>query len=66
MELRKDLLLYATGNKNDHLMKKLDFLTSNNIELHAQVVLIPDLNDGKYLDKTIKDLYSFHPGLRSL
>ena len=66
VELRKDLLLYAKGNKNDHLMKKLDFLTSNNIELHAQVVLIPDLNDGKYLDKTIQDLYSFHPHLRSL
>ena len=66
VELRKDLLLYAKGNKDDHLMKKLDFLTSNNIELHAQVVLIPDLNDGKYLDKTIQDLYSFHPHLRSL
>jgi len=47
-------------------MKKLKFLSKNNIELHAQVVLMPGLNDGKYLDKTIADLYSFHPHLRSL
>ena len=63
VELRKKLLLYG---KNDHLINKLDFLTKNGIELHAQVVLMPELNDGKYLDKTIKDLYSFHPQLRSL
>jgi len=63
IELRKKLLLYG---KNDHLMNKLDFLTKNGIELHAQVVLMPELNDGEYLDKTIKDLYSFHPQLRSL
>ena len=63
IELRKKILLYG---KNDHLMDKLAYLTKNNIELHAQVVLMPGLNDGKYLDKTIKDLYSFHPGLRSL
>jgi len=63
VRLRKKLLLYG---KNDHLMKKLKFLSKNNIELHAQVVLMPGLNDGKYLDKTIADLYSFHPHLRSL
>jgi len=63
VELRKKLLLYG---KNDHLMDKLKFLSKNGIELHAQVVLIPELNDGKYLDQTIKDLYSFYPQLRSL
>ncbi len=63
IELRKKILLYG---KNDYLLEKLDFLSKNNIELHAQVVLMPGLNDGKYLDKTIQDLYSFHPGLRSL
>jgi len=63
IELRKKLLLYG---KNDQLMKKLEFLSKNNIELHAQVVLMPNLNDGIYLDKTIKDLYSFHPQLRKV
>ena len=63
VELRKKLLLYG---KNDHLMDKLKYLTENDIELHAQVVLMPELNDGTYLDKTISDLYSFYPHLRSL
>ena len=34
--------------KNDHLMDKLKYLTENDIELHAQVVLMPKLNDGRY------------------
>jgi len=63
VELRKKLLLYG---KDDHLMDKLKYLTENDIELHAQVVLMPELNDGAYLDKTISDLYSFYPHLRSL
>ena len=63
VELRKKLLLYG---KNDYLINKLDFLIKNNIELHAQIVLMPGLNDGIYLDKTIKDLHFFHPGMRSL
>ena len=41
-------------------------MVENNIELHAQVVLMPKLNDGKYLLKTIKDLYQFYPKLKSL
>ena len=65
VELRKDLLLYA-GGEDDLLIDKISFLSKNNIELHAQVVLIPELNDGKYLDKTIKDLYHFHPHVKSL
>ena len=63
VELRKKLLLYE---KDDNLMQKLDFLSRNGIELHAQVVLMPGLNDGKYLIKTIEDLYSFYPALQSL
>ena len=62
-KLRKELFLY---NKDDHILDKIKFLVENNIELHAQVVLMPTLNDGKYLLKTIKDLYQFHPMLKSL
>ena len=63
VELRKKLLLYG---KNDYLMKKIDFLCKNGIELHAQIVLMPELNDGKHLRQTIKALYNYHPQLRSL
>jgi len=63
VELRQKLLLYG---KEDFLMDKIDYLTQNGIELHTQVVLIPGLNDGKYLIKTLKDMYSYYPKVNSL
>ena len=63
VELRQKLLLYG---KEDFLMDKIDYLTQNGIELHTQVVLIPGLNDGKYLIKTLKDMYSYYPKVNSV
>ena len=63
IELRKKLLLYK---KEDYLLEKFNYLTKNGIQLHTQVVLIPGLNDGKYLVKTIKDLYEYYPAVNSL
>ena len=63
VELRKKLLLYG---KDDFLLDKIKFLTENDIELHAQVVLMPGINDGPHLIKTIEDLHRFYPGLNSL
>lgn len=62
-DLRKLLL----GIKfDDHLMEKLEFLTSNGIEINAQIVLCPELNDGDQLVKTVADLASFYPGIKSI
>ena len=63
VELRKKILLYK---KDDNLLDKIQYLTSNDIELHSQIVLIPGLNDGKYLIQSIKDLYKFYPKMNSL
>ncbi|MDB3868524.1 DUF512 domain-containing protein [Candidatus Marinimicrobia bacterium] len=63
IELRQKLLLYG---KEDFLMDKIDYLTNNGIELHTQVVLIPGLNDGKYLIKTLKDMHSYYPNVKSV
>ena len=62
-ELRKKLFLYK---KNDNVLKKIKFLTENRIELHAQIVLMPKLNDGKYLLKSLDDLFQFHPNLKTV
>ncbi len=62
-ELRRKLFLYG---KDDGLLEKIKFLTDNRIELHTQIVLIPQLNDGEYLQKTLDDLYGFSPWLRSV
>ena len=61
-ELRQKLFLYK---RDDGLLDKLTFLTENNIELHSQIVLMPSVNDGKYLEGTLKDLYRFFPTLGS-
>ena len=62
-EIRKDLLLY---NKNDEILKKLDYLVSHGIEVHTQVVLVPGINDGEHLERTISDLYQFRQHLMSV
>ncbi|HYR87322.1 MAG TPA: DUF512 domain-containing protein [Terriglobia bacterium] len=62
-ELRAALL----GNAEyDGLMEKIDRLTSAGIQLHCQVVLCPDLNDGAHLERTIEDLLHFHPQAASV
>lgn len=52
--------------KDDHLLEKMAFLTSNGIELHTQIVLTPGINDGEIFDKTVKDLKQFYPGVKSI
>jgi putative radical SAM enzyme (TIGR03279 family) len=41
-------------------------LTDGGIQMHAQVVLCPGINDGSVLDRTIEELSSLHPGVASL
>ena len=53
-------------NRDDHLLEKIEFLTSNGIELHAQIVLCPGINDGEIFDKTVDDLKKYYPGIKSI
>lgn len=53
-------------NFDDHLIEKIEYLTKNGIELNCQIVLCPGLNDGAYLEKTISDLKSYYPGIKSI
>jgi len=62
-ELRRML----TGNpKARDIIPIIKELTDAKIELHCQVVLCPDINDGKELQRTIKDLIHFYPRVASL
>ena len=61
-KLRQELFLYK---RDDRLLEKLKYLTSHSIELHTQIVLMPGINDGKYLLKTLEDLFVFHPQLKT-
>lgn len=48
------------------IMNQLEHLISNGIEVHTQVVLCPEWNDGHHLDRTIDDLYGLGDGVLSL
>jgi len=60
---RLEMFLYG---KDDNLLRKFEYLTENGIELHSQVVLCPNWNDGKFLEKTISDIHEFSPIARTL
>ncbi|MDA3839130.1 MAG: DUF512 domain-containing protein [Candidatus Delongbacteria bacterium] len=62
-EVRKELLGIK---KDDELIKKMSFLADNKIEMHTQIVLCPDMNDGEVLDDTITTLRNFYPQVASI
>ncbi len=52
--------------KDDHILDKIKFLTDHKIQIHAQIVLCPGINDGESLKKTINGLAEFYPFLKSI
>ncbi|MBO8131506.1 MAG: DUF512 domain-containing protein [Candidatus Marinimicrobia bacterium] len=53
-------------DSDDYLFDKLDYLMRGEIELHAQIVLMPGINDGEALEKTISDLYHYKSSIKSV
>jgi len=49
-----------------NIMENLKWFNDNDIPFHAQIVLCPDYNDGKELERTLKDLASFKKNLLSV
>jgi len=52
--------------REDHLLQKIEFLVKGGVELHAQIVLCPGINDGEVFDQTVNDLKKFYPGVKSI
>ncbi|MEH2197590.1 TIGR03279 family radical SAM protein [Nostoc sp.] len=44
------------------ILQQLKWFQKRRLQIHAQVVVCPGINDGKHLEQTLKDLASFHPG----
>ncbi|KUK09201.1 MAG: Fe-S oxidoreductase, related to NifB/MoaA family [Caldanaerobacter subterraneus] len=62
-----DLRVRMMRNPNArNIMENLKKLVNNGIEVHGQIVLCPEINDGVELDKTIKDLSDLYPGVKSV
>ena len=60
-DLKTRAYLLGVDEKRADISGKLQTLLDNNIELHAQVVLCPTINDGKQLEKTLRDLAAHYP-----
>lgn len=62
-EVRKNMLgSRFAGN----ILSQLKYLEKGDIRFHAQIVVCPGFNDGKVLEKTIRDLLRFKRGLLSI
>jgi putative radical SAM enzyme (TIGR03279 family) len=54
------------GRSGPSILELLRRLTAEGIEVHAQIVLCPGINDDVVLDRSIADLQALYPGVRSL
>ena len=44
------------------IIQQLKWFQERRLQIHAQVVVCPGINDGEHLEKTLRDLTSFHTG----
>ena len=62
-ELRVKMLNNKNAGKVYDILKRFH---EANLEVNCQIVLVPNVNDGKELEKTIKDLLKLYPTIESL
>jgi len=60
-DLKTRAYLLGVDEKRADISGKLQRLLENDIEIHAQVVLCPEINDGAILEKTLRDLATYYP-----
>lgn len=62
-EIRKSMM----RSKNaENILARLTRLHSEGLSFHCQIVLCPDINDGKVLRKTLEELYALRPECASV
>jgi len=60
-DLKTRAYLLGVDESHANIFDKFQRLLDNDIEIHAQVVLCPEINDGKQLEKTLRDLAAHYP-----
>lgn len=48
------------------IVDRMAWLRENAIDFHTQLVVVPGWNDGEHLERSLRDLCSFYPALRSI
>ncbi len=57
---------YLRNEKAGDILEQLRRLTAHGIEVHTQLVIVPEVNDGEWLERSIADLAELWPGVRSI
>ena len=65
-DLKTRALLLGVDERRADISAKMRRMMDAGIEIHAQVVLCPGINDGEVLRKTIDDLAAEYPRVRSV
>ena len=60
-DLKTRAYLLGVDESRADISDKLERLLAADIDLHAQVVLCPEINDGAILEKTLRDLAAHYP-----
>jgi putative radical SAM enzyme (TIGR03279 family) len=58
--------LLGIDRKRADISGKMQRMIDAGIEIHAQVVLCPEINDGAILGRTIRDMAALHPRVKSV
>lgn len=58
-EIRSRLL---KNQRAGQILEQLKWFQEHRLQIHAQVVVCPGINDGKHLERTLLDLAKFHRG----
>lgn len=64
-DLKTRAYLLGVDESRADIFGKLKTLLDNDIEIHAQIVLCPTINDGEQLEKTLRDLAANYPKIVS-
>lgn len=65
--IREDLRRWLLGVKKARpILDLLHFFRDNRIQVHTQIVLCPEHNDGEELDRTLGTLMDLHPTVQSV
>ena len=50
------------NNRAGQILEQLRWFQEHRLQIHAQVVVCPGINDGEHLERTVTDLAAFHQG----
>jgi putative radical SAM enzyme (TIGR03279 family) len=63
LELRRQFLRNKTA---PDILEQLRWLAERGIEIHTQLVIVPEFNDGRFLQQSIADLAELWPAVQSI